>query len=134
MAGCCRPAPGDPIVGYITVGRGATIHRSDCRNILNRTAEKRPRLIEVEWSRHGRRTYPVDIEILAFDRHGLLRDITSILSNEKVNVLSINTNTDKQKQHAHMRLTLEIANIDELSRVLGRINQLPNVTEVRRRT
>ena len=132
MARCCKPAPGDAIVGYITVGRGVTIHRSDCRNVLNLAADKRARLIEVEWSARNRQTYPVDIEILAFDRQGLLRDITTILTNEKVNVLSVNTNTDKSDHSARMRLTLEIANIDELSRVLGRISQLPNVTEAHR--
>ncbi len=132
MARCCMPAPGDSIVGYITVGRGVTIHRSDCRNVLNLSPEKRARLIEVEWSARNLQTYPVDIEILAFDRQGLLRDITTILTNEKVNVLSVNTNTDKSDHSARMRLTLEIANIDELSRVLGRISQLPNVTEARR--
>ena len=86
----------------------------------------------MEWSARNRQTYPVDIEILAFDRQGLLRDITTILTNEKVNVLSVNTNTDKSDHSARMRLTLEIANIDELSRVLGRISQLPNVTEAHR--
>ncbi len=133
MARCCKPAPGDAVVGYITQGRGVTIHRRDCRNILNMAADKRVRLIEVDWSSKQRQTYPVDIEILAFDRQGLLRDITSILSNEKINVLSVNTQTDKQNYSVRMQLTLEIANIDELSRVLGRIGQLPNVTEARRR-
>jgi len=133
MARCCKPAPGDAVVGYITQGRGVTIHRRDCRNILNMTPEKRVRLIEVEWSSKQRQTYPVDIEILAFDRQGLLRDITSILSNDKINVLSVNTLTDKQNYSVRMQLTLEIANIEELSRVLGRIGQLPNVTEARRR-
>lgn len=133
MARCCKPAPGDAVVGYITQGRGVTIHRSDCRNILNITPEKRVRLIEVEWSSKQRQTYPVDIEILAFDRQGLLRDITAILSNDKINVLSVNTQTDKKNYSVRMQLTLEIANIDELSRVLGRIGQLPNVTEARRR-
>jgi (p)ppGpp synthetase, RelA/SpoT family len=133
MARCCKPAPGDAVVGYITQGRGVTIHRRDCRNILNMAPDKRVRLIEVEWSSKQRQTYPVDIEILAFDRQGLLRDITSILSNDKINVLSVNTQTNKQDYSVRMQLTLEIANIDELSRVLGRIGQLPNVTEARRR-
>jgi GTP pyrophosphokinase len=133
MARCCKPAPGDAVVGYITQGRGVTIHRSDCRNILNMVPEKRVRLIEVEWTSRQRQTYPVDIEILAFDRQGLLRDVTSILSNEKINVLSVNTLTNKQDYSVRMQLTLEIANIDELSRVLGRIGQLSNVTEARRR-
>ncbi len=133
MARCCKPAPGDSIIGYITQGRGVTIHRSDCSNVLNMSPEKRVRLIEVEWSRQNRQTYPVDVEITAFDRQGLLRDVTSVLSNEKVNVLSLNTTTDKDDHSAHMQITMEIGSIDELSRVLGRISQLPNITEARRR-
>lgn len=134
MARCCKPVPGDSIIGYITQGRGVTIHRSDCKSILNLPADKRARLIEVEWSQRQRQrqTYPVDIEILAFDRQGLLRDITAILSNEKVNVLAANTHTDKQHYTVRMQLTLEISSIEELSRVLGRIAQLPNISDARR--
>ena len=126
-------APGDPIVGYITLGRGVTIHRSDCRNVLKLPPEKRIRLVEVAWGTQARKTYPVDIEILAFDRQGLLRDITAVLSNEQVNVIGVNTTTDKNEHSAHMSLTVEVGNIDELARVLGRISQLPNVTEAHRR-
>ncbi len=133
MARCCKPAPGDPIVGYITLGRGVTIHRSDCRNVLKLPPEKRIRLVEVAWGTQARKTYPVDIEILAFDRQGLLRDITAVLSNEQVNVIGVNTTTDKNEHSAHMSLTVEVGNIDELARVLGRISQLPNVTEAHRR-
>ncbi len=134
MARCCRPAPGDQIVGFITQGRGVTIHRSDCRNILNLPPEKRPRLIEVEWSVRDEQTYPVDIEVQAVDRPGLLRDITAVLSNEKINVLSLQTRTDRKDHSARMQLTLEVENTDQLSRVLSRIGQLRNVVEIWRRT
>jgi len=132
MARCCKPAPGDPIVGYITLGRGVTIHRSDCRNVLKLPPEKRIRLVEVAWGTQARKTYPVDIEITAFDRQGLLRDITAVLSNEQVNVIGVNTTTDKDEHSAYMSLTVEVGNVDELARVLGRISQLPNVMEARR--
>jgi GTP pyrophosphokinase len=135
IARCCKPALGDPIIGFITQGRGVSIHRSDCKNILNLPDTKRTRLIEVEWGGFGSHaTYPVDIEIEAVDRQGLLIDIYTVLANEKINVLSSNTLSDKKSHTARIDVTLEIADIDQLSRVLGRINQLPNVMEVRRKT
>ncbi len=133
LARCCKPAPGDHIVGFITRGRGVTIHRSDCPNILNAGDDKRARLIEVEWSTQERNTYQVDIEIQAMDRQGLLRDVSSVLANEKVNVIATTTATDRRTNTARMQATLEIADIDQLSRLLSRIGQLPNVFEARRR-
>ncbi len=135
VAKCCKPLPGDPIVGYITHGRGVTIHRRDCANVLRySTDEAQDRLVQVEWGRKAAATYPVDIQIIAYDRHGLLRDITALLSNEKINVIAVNTRSDKREHIARMTLTLEISDLGTLSRVLSRINQLPNVTEVRRQT
>ncbi|MDH5785566.1 MAG: GTP diphosphokinase [Chromatiales bacterium] len=134
MARCCKPAMGDPIIGFITQGRGVTVHRSDCKNILNLPESKRTRLIEVEWGGFGSETaYPVDIEIEAIDRQGLLIDIYTVLSNEKINVLASNTLSDPKAHTARIDVTLEITDIDQLSRVLGRINQIPNVMEVRRK-
>jgi len=134
MARCCKPAPGDPIIGFITQGRGVSIHRSDCKNVLNLPESKRVRLIEVEWGGMGEvSTYPVDVEIEAIDRQGLLIDIYSVLANEKINILATNTLSDKMTHTARIDLTLEIADIDQLSRVLSRINQLPNIVEVRRK-
>lgn len=135
LARCCKPAPGDPIIGFITQGRGVTIHRSDCKNVLNLPESKRARLIEVEWGGLGESsTYPVDVEIEAIDRQGLLIDIYSVLSNEKINILATTTLSDKKTHTARIDLTLEIADIDQLSRVLSRINQLPNIVEVRRKS
>ncbi|WP_297526499.1 GTP diphosphokinase [Thiohalobacter sp.] len=133
VAQCCRPLPSDAIVGYITRGRGVTIHRQDCPNMLRLRPEDRDRLIEVEWGEGGGQTYPVDIQILAFDRAGLLRDVTSVLAGEKINVLAVNTHTDKRDHAAHMQLTVEISDLGSLSRVLSRISQLPNVVEARRK-
>ena len=132
MARCCKPVPSDAIVGYITRGRGVTIHRRDCANILRFGTEDRERLIEVDWGSRRGETYPVEIQILAYDRAGLLRDVTAVLANEKINVTEVNTYTNKRDHAAHMKLTVEISDIDELSRVLSRIGQLANVLEVHR--
>jgi GTP pyrophosphokinase len=131
MARCCKPVAGDPIVGYITQGRGVTIHRADCKNILRQPHE---RLIEVSWNTESGAMYLVDIVVSAYDRQGLLRDITGILSDEKVNVIAVNTMTDVRDHMASMKLSIEISGIAQLSRLLARINQLPNVIDVKRST
>jgi len=133
MANCCQPTPGDEIIGYITVGRGVSIHRKDCNNVLNMDEEQRKRLIEVDWESNLHETFPVDIEIEAFDRQGLLLDIYSLLSNEHINVIASNTHSDQQNHTARFDITVEVSDIDQLSRLLNRINQLPNILEVRRR-
>ncbi|MEN8205593.1 MAG: GTP diphosphokinase [Pseudomonadota bacterium] len=132
-ARCCSPVPNDPIVGYITRGRGVTIHRQDCGNVLRLQGEDRDRLIEVEWGATSDEGYQVDITVEAYDRSGLLRDITSVLANEKINLNGVNTLTDKRDGIARMSLTLEIVDIGQLSRVLTKIGQLPNVVEARRK-
>jgi GTP pyrophosphokinase len=132
MAHCCKPVSGDEIRGYITVGRGVTIHRSDCPNILRSLGRNPERVIIVDWGGSTQQTYPVDIHITAFDRHGLLNDITAVVANEKINVIAVNTRTDSRDHTVRMSLTLEIPDIDTLSRVLARINQLPNILQVRR--
>ena len=134
MGRCCNPLPGDAIVGFITRGQGITVHRRDCPNALRHHDENNERIIEVSWGGESNKTYPVDVEIVAYERSGLLRDITGLLANEKINVIAVNTLSDSQQHTARMTLTLEIPDIDTLSRVLAQIDQLPNVTEVRRRT
>lgn len=132
MAKCCQPLPGDDIIGYITLGRGVTIHRQDCTNVLQLRAEDPHRIINVEWGTKQAHLYPVEIRIRAWDRSGLLRDITSVLANERVNVISVNTLTDKKEHQANILITLEIAGLEILGRVLDKINQLPNVLDVQR--
>ncbi|MFC7367679.1 MULTISPECIES: GTP diphosphokinase [Vreelandella] len=132
MANCCRPVPGEPIVGFITQGRGVTVHRQDCSNILQLRMEEPQRIIEVEWGERAHTRYPVTIEIQAWDRSGLLRDVTGLLGNEKVNVLAVNTLTDTDEGIARLRITLEVDGLESLGRLFSRIQQLPNVTEVRR--
>jgi GTP pyrophosphokinase len=133
LARCCKPAPPDPITGYITRGRGVTIHRRDCANALRLAAQDRSRLIDVSWSTSPGATYPVDVEIEAYDRQGLLRDISLLLADEKVNVAGINSQTDNDSHVARMSVTVEVPDVGKLSRILSRLNQLPNVIDVRRR-
>jgi GTP pyrophosphokinase len=131
IGNCCKPVPGDPIIGYITQGKGVTIHRQDCPNILSMPQKRRRRLVEVSWGGAPRRS-TVMIHIEAFDRQGLLRDITQVLSNARVNVLGANTRTDSKDQSVHMGLTIEVTDTGQLSLVLDRIASLPNVFDVRR--
>lgn len=131
LGNCCKPVPGDPIIGYITQGKGVTIHRQDCPNILSLPQKRKRRLVEVSWGGAPRRS-TVMVHIEAFDRQGLLRDITQVLSNARVNVLGANTRTDTEDQSVLMDLTIEVTDTGQLSLVLDRIAALPNIFEVRR--
>jgi len=135
IANCCKPVPGDQIRGYITRGRGVTIHRQDCSNILRYINHSPERLIEVSWGEeiNSEQLYSVDVQVIAFDRQGLLRDVAAILSNDKVNIIGMNTVSNKKQHQANMTITLEISDLDELSKLLHKINALPNVLEVRRK-
>ncbi|OGO13919.1 MAG: (p)ppGpp synthetase [Chloroflexi bacterium RBG_13_68_17] len=124
LARCCKPAPGDPIIGYVTRGRGATIHRSDCPNVL-RLSDKE-RLIQVSWGQ-PHTTYPVSVRIRAYDREGLMRDVSTLVSNEGINMPSVNVST--KNSLAVFNLELGITDISQLSRVLNRLEALPNVLE-----
>ncbi len=133
MAGCCHPLPGDAIVGYITQGRGVSIHRQDCENLLQLQSEESERIIRVSWGEDPGRLYPVDIEIDAFDRHGLLRDVATLLDKEKINIIAAHTSTDRREHRADMVLTIEVPSFTELSRVLNRLTQLSNVVSAWRK-
>ena len=132
MAGCCQPVPGEPIVGYITVGRGVTIHRQDCATALQLSSREPERMIQVGWGTEPVKTYPVDVLVRAYDRSGLLSDISQVLLNEKMNIVALNTAGVKEDNIAIINLTVEVPGLDELGRLLGRISQLPNIIEVRR--
>lgn len=132
LARCCSPVPPEPITGYITKGRGITVHRQDCRNALRLEAAAAGRMVEVSWGDTAAQTYPITIRVEAYDRPGLLRDITVLLASQRINVLGANTHTDKESGHAVMDLILEITGIAQLSDVLGRISRFPNITSARR--
>lgn len=134
IAGCCHPLPGDPIIGYITQGRGVTVHRSDCPTTLQLQEQEPDRLVEVSWGEEGEEhTYPVEIQVVAYDRSGLLRDITTVLSNEKINVLDLTTHMTKKDNIAIIQLKIEIATLDDLGRIFAKICQLTNVIEAHRK-
>ncbi|WP_261844019.1 GTP diphosphokinase [Aliamphritea ceti] len=132
IASCCKPVPGDPIIGYITLGRGVSIHREDCNNAFQLRQNEAERIIEVSWSEEGESTYPVDIFIEAFDRSGLLRDVMMVLANEDINVIAAQTRSDKKSNVAQLSLTVEIGRLDLLGRIMDKINQVQNVTDVHR--
>lgn len=132
IATCCQPVPGDSIVGYITKSRGVSIHRDDCTNILSLEESTPERIIDVSWGASQTDTYPVEVEIRAYDRQGLLRDVTSVLANDRVNVTGLNSKTDHALHIATLRLSLEIRGLQELSQVLDRIQRLHNVISVHR--
>jgi guanosine-3',5'-bis(diphosphate) 3'-pyrophosphohydrolase len=127
IARCCNPVPGDEIVGYITRGRGATIHRYDCPNVMR--MKDRERIVKVSWG-EPQHTYPIPVQIKAYDRQGLMGDITTILSNESINLTDINSLVSHNL--ATINMVLEIGDISQLSRVLTKIENLPNVMEARR--
>ncbi|NWF64614.1 MAG: bifunctional (p)ppGpp synthetase/guanosine-3',5'-bis(diphosphate) 3'-pyrophosphohydrolase, partial [Chloroflexi bacterium] len=124
MAKCCNPMPGDQIVGYITRGRGATIHRQDCPNILQ--TKDRERLLKVGWG-HAQQTFPVPVKIKAYDREGLLGDISKLLGDESININDVAVHVNRSI--ADLKLVIEVKDLAQLSRVLTRIENLPNVME-----
>ena len=132
IAGCCKPVPPEPILGYITRGRGVSVHRSDCANVLRLRVEDRARVIDVAWEESGNDTYPVALQLSAYDRAGLLRDITAVVASEEVNVAGLSSRTSQREQMAHVRLTVEVTDLGQLSRVMDRLTHLANVVEVRR--
>jgi len=128
LARCCRPVFGDPIIGYITRSRGITIHRQDCYNILYE--DEKERLIPVEWG--GREAlYPVRIVVRVWDRVGLLRDVTSVIAEEKVNILSVTSRANGDHTHS-IYLTLEIKDLEQLGRLLNRVEGVKGVISARR--
>jgi GTP pyrophosphokinase len=134
MARCCKPVPYDPIVGYITRGHGVTVHRGDCAWIEKLDTPLKERLINVIWSGQSEEaSYPVDIRVIASDRKGLLRDISSIMTNEEVDLIAVNTRSDPRTDQANMRFTVEVNSMGQLSRILEKIAQLPDVLEVHRK-
>jgi len=126
---CCNPTPGDQIIGYITRGRGATIHRQDCPNILRLGREDRERLVRVDWGTQAR-TYPVSIRIHAYDRQGLMGDVSNLLDAEGVNISDVKVNVNRGL--AELRLIVEVQDISQLSKVLTRLENVPNVMEAHR--
>ncbi|WP_396589004.1 GTP diphosphokinase [Bermanella sp. R86510] len=131
IAPCCHPVPGDPIVGYVTQGRGISIHRADCINLLNLKRNQSNRITEVSWGIQPENVYPVELILEAYDRRGLVKDVSITLANDDVNILSLNTHS-KDDGTADLLLAVEIDSLQRLGKILNKLQQLPNVIDVRR--
>ena len=131
LARCCKPAPPDPIVGFVTRGKGVTIHRASCSNVARMRATQPERLITANWGAPRDEVFPVDIVVEAMDRQGLLRDISEVLSREKINVTAANTLT--RNMHTRMAFTLEVRSLDALKRALALVRDVNGVLNAGRR-
>ncbi len=131
-ASCCKPIPGEKIIGYITQGRGVSIHRTNCLNALHTHKLHPERFITVAWSKKTANRYPVDIIIKAFDRQGLVRDISNIIIDAELSVVGLDLAIDKKERLANIRMSIEISGLQPLSSILDKISKLPNIIEVYR--
>jgi GTP diphosphokinase / guanosine-3',5'-bis(diphosphate) 3'-diphosphatase len=131
LATCCKPVPGDEIIGYVTRGKGITVHRTDCPNVVKEPEQER--LVPVSWGNTHTQSYPVGVRLEAWDRVGLMRDVSSMAADEKINLLSINSVTHPDRT-VTMRLTVEVGSVEALSRILQRFEQIRDIYEVRRDT
>ena len=132
MAKCCQPVPGDEISGFITQGRGISVHRLDCEQLANALNQQPEREVDVQWGIDNNQSYQVSINIIGSDRQGLLRDISTIISNERVSIIGLESNTDHAKQSMSMGIKIEISNNEALTRLMTKLNQLDDVIEVKR--
>ena len=134
MARCCQPVPGDSICGYITRGRGVTIHRDDCPNALRWVREDNPRLIQVRWRRQPDSGYRVNLLLSAYNRRELIKDISTMMATSDVSVTDINSHLDENTEEVNIRLQVTVKDYQHLSDLLNKLNTIPNVFEARRLT
>ncbi|NMP17665.1 GTP diphosphokinase [Thalassotalea sp. Y01] len=132
MAKCCQPVPGDDILGFITQGRGISVHRNDCEQLKHALEQSPERQVEVQWGKTSEQSYQVAIKIITGERQGLLRDVTTIIANEKVNVLDMSSRNDTKLSCNEMMFKLQVANSDVLSRLLNKLDQLDDIISVKR--
>jgi len=132
-ARCCSPVPPQPIAGYVTLGRGVTIHRADCRSLERMRRLQPARVLSVEWGDAGEHGFAVDIIVQAYDRRGLVRDISGLVADEKLSIERMATTTDASNNTADIDLVVSIKGLEQLSRLLTRLKSLPNVINARRK-
>ena len=132
IARCCQPIPGDAIQGFITMGRGVSIHRDDCEQLKELSRRNPERLIDAVWGENYSGGYGLTIRILSNDRSGLLRDITTVLANEKINVMGVRSRSNVKDQTAEIDMELEIYNINAFNRALAKLSQLNDVISAKR--
>jgi GTP pyrophosphokinase len=132
IAKCCHPVPGDPVAGYVTQGRGVTIHREDCGQVVHWRAENSPRLLQVRWGEKPETNYSVQILVRAFDRRDLIRDISTVLSAAETQVTDISSRLDETVDEVTIRLKVRVKDYEQLSDLLSRLGNVSNVIEARR--
>ena len=133
LANCCKPVPGEAILGYITQGRGVSVHKESCDQLQHLLTQHPERQIEVNWSQELKVGFETGIDIFCHDRTGLLRDITTVLANENVPLLGVNSLSDKNRQTALITISIEVHDLDTVSKVLTRLRQLKGVTDAKRK-
>jgi GTP pyrophosphokinase len=132
LARCCAPLRPQPITGYVTLGRGVTIHRSDCPSLRRMRSVKPERILKVEWTPAEEATLAVEIAVSAYDRRGLVRDVTDVLAVEKLSIEAMTTTTNKEAGTAEVSVSLAVSDLEQLARVLRRLAAVPNVIHARR--
>ena len=132
LAHCCQPLPGDAVRGYITKGRGVSVHRADCGSLLRLQRRDPDRVIDVAWGSAGAHAYEVDIEIRGYDRKGLQKDVTNVVSNANVNIVASSSRVFAASGEVELRFTLRVHDFEQLSTLLGKVGALPNVVDARR--
>jgi len=132
-ARCCNPVPPEPVTGYVTVGRGITLHRSGCRNLRRLAARAPERLLQVDWGKAAGGRYPVEIVVRAMDRRGLLRDITTVVAEEHIDIERLDSQGDSAQGSADLSLRVAVGGLPELTRLLARLSAMPGIISARRR-
>jgi GTP pyrophosphokinase len=132
LARCCQPLPGDSVRGFITKGRGVSVHRADCASLARLARRDPDRVIEVEWGRATAQSYQVDVELRGFDRKGLQKDVTNLISNVGTPIVASSSRLEARTGEVEMRFTLRVRDFEQLSALLGKLVALPNVVEARR--
>jgi len=130
IAGCCQPLPGDPIEGYITVGRGVSVHKQECEQLRQLLQQNPERSIEVSWANELHEHFQAVIDVICWDRDGIIRDMTTILANERSGLLGLETFPQKQDHEAKVRLKIEVKNLNALARTMKRLEQVNGVLNV----
>jgi GTP diphosphokinase / guanosine-3',5'-bis(diphosphate) 3'-diphosphatase len=132
LARCCKPMPGDEVIGYTTKGRGITVHRSDCSHLAQ--VRDVGRLVRVNWGAKGMTKYPAGVRIEGLDRAGLLRDVTTMLADEKVNIISVHTHKKPASATTTLIMALEVTGVEQLYQMMDRLQSVRGVYEVQRDT
>ena len=133
IAKCCQPIPGDEIAGFVTQGRGISIHRADCSTFAELKKKNLERVVTAEWgSNTSAGGYTITVRVVAQDYSGLLRDVTTIIANEKINVLGVRSHIDRSKDLSIIDIDMMIVNVDSMNRMIAKLNDLDRVQSAKR--